>query len=159
MDRKAIKEVLDKLANDPKAQELLKSYDKPEPGKEAAVYAEVASKLGYDISDADITGYIDKSTEAMKKRSEANMDKIEALPDEDLGQVAGGGEKHSNCSYSYLDKENCWAHDGCDLVWNHYSDYICHLSDWNYACHKSETEKKCGKPQQTFLECEWEYSM
>ncbi|MBR5337171.1 MAG: hypothetical protein IK152_04240 [Lachnospiraceae bacterium] len=144
MDIKAIKEIIDKLTADPKAQELLKSYDRPEDGKEAAVYAEVAAKLGYDISEADITGYIEKLTEDMKKRSEANMDKIEALPDETLGQVAGGADKHSDCAYSYLDGENCWWQDGCDIVWNNYPEYTCHRNDWGDPCHAPSYREKCG---------------
>ena len=152
MDLKEIKEVLDKLTNDPKAKELLKSYDKPEPGKEAAVYAEIATKLGYNITEADLTGYNEKLAEVMKKRSKANIDKIEALPDEDLGQVAGGAEKHSNCSDTFLDKENCWSNDGCDNVWNNYPDYICHIMDYKSSCQATASAAKCGAIEE-YYEC------
>ena len=153
MNKNDIAKELDKLTNDPKAKELLKSYDKPEPGKEAAVYAEIATKLGYNITEADLTGYNEKLAEVMKKRSEANINKIESLPDEDLAQVAGGAEKHSNCSDTYLDKENCWHQDGCDNIWNSYSDYVCHHINWDYACHASETEEKCGGQEKESYLC------
>ena len=153
MNKNDIAKELEKLTNDPKAQELLKSYDKPEPGKEAAIYAEVAAKLGYSITEADITGYIEDLTQAVKKRSEANIDKIEALPDEKLGQVAGGADKHPGCAYSYLDKENCWFQDGCDKVWNHYPDYLCNELDWLYACKTAETLKKCGQKEKYIIDC------
>ena len=50
------------------------------------------------------------------------------MPDEALEAVAGG-KGHAECKDTFLDRENCWANDGCDFAWNRYKDYYCHVLD------------------------------
>ena len=121
-----IRKILDKLMKDPKAEELLKEYDKSKD--RSAVYAEIAKKLGYELSEADLKDYIGQCEKAVKSQTKASIETIEQLSDEDMIKVAGGGDK-STCLYTYKDRENCWWNDGCDTFYTLYEYYKCHLSN------------------------------
>jgi len=144
MSNEIIKQFLETMNSDPKAGELLKGYEAPaDQAGEYRIYAEIASKLGYDITEEDLKTYLAKTAELMAGRTEESAAGIKELPDEVLDQVAGGKKDHDSCKDTYQDRENCWINDGCDSINNMYSDYICHIYYWNKACH--EPSEPCDK--------------
>ena len=62
--------------------------------------------------------------EAEEERRKKTAGKIELLSDQDLEEVAGGGD-HWDCEFTYKDRENCWAEDACDAVLIDYDSYLC----------------------------------
>ncbi len=141
MDIKKIRETMEKIAKDPKASDLFRSYGSIEGSSEAKIYSEVAAKLGYDLSEADLSEYLTKMEEHVRKRTEADASAIADLPDDDMKAIAGGKNTNSKCSDTYKDRENCWFNDGCDNLINFYDEYICHRSSYSDHCH--ETAKPC----------------
>ena len=125
MNIEEIKNKLEELQNDPKASELIEGHDKTD---KAEAIADVAQKLGYDLKAADLKEYISIMEAEIKARTEAVADNIASVQDDDLGDVAGGAEtigvKHHSCKATYLNRENCWWTDGCDIVITKYWDYV-----------------------------------
>ena len=120
-----IRKTLDKLMKDPKAEDMLKGYDKDKD--RSVVYAEIAQKLGYELSEADLKDYIGQCEKAVKSQTKDSIEAIKQLSDEDMKMVAGGGDK-ATCLDTYKDRENCWWNDGCDAFYVLYEFYKCHLS-------------------------------
>ena len=61
--------------------------------------------------------------------TEANVAKLEKLPDGELTQIAGG-KGDPDCKDTYKNRENCWSNDGCDVVYHDYDNYICKNITW-----------------------------
>ena len=101
------------------AKALLSNVSKPETEKEViATYVAVASKLGVELSAEEVAEYI-------KSISSANAE----VDDEELSQLVGGGE-NSSCKYTYIQSENCWRGDACDIiVVISYKDYHCRTTN------------------------------
>lgn len=96
------------------AAAILAGMEKPDTAEETyAAYAEIAEKLGMELSAEQIRAYLESRTTS-----------TEQLDDEELEQVAGGGD-NTACKYSYKDKQNCWNKDACDLIYHKYDDYTC----------------------------------
>ena len=149
MSEENIKKLLEAMQNDSNALELLKGFDAPQDQDgEIKAYAEVAQKLGYDISEADLKTYLDRAENRMQQKTEEASSIIQELPDEALERVAGGKKDHSECKDTYRDYENCWVNDGCDVVYHHYKNYVCHKNDWDDPCHA--TAKPCDKDAYCF---------
>ena len=53
-------------------------------------YAEVAGKFGYDLTAEDFEKAFPKSADELKARTDATIEEIGELTDEDLEKVAGG---------------------------------------------------------------------
>jgi len=135
-----IMEILVAIAADPKAQELLESTPKPEDQEaEIRVYADIAAKLGYDITEEELKAYLEKAAGLMAGRTEESAAAIKELPDDVLDKVAGGKKDNDKCKDTYRDYENCWVNDGCDNVYHDYPHYLCHLAFWDNPCHAKET--------------------
>ena len=129
MKHDKVKAFLEALKTDPKAQELVRNI--PEPGNPSSrilAYAKIAEDLGYDLSDADLDSYIADQEEYLQAKAKAAAKEIRELPGDELELAAGGGN-NPECTNSYKDKENCWIHDACDIVNNHYPNYQCHLNN------------------------------
>ena len=148
MSSKEIFKMLEVLRTDPKAQELLAGYGKPED--ESKALAEVAGKLGYDISAEELRSCMEEAEKRIRENTKVTAEVIEQLPDEDLSKVAGG-KRHSDCKDTFKDRENCWFNDGCDIVNNHYDDYLCHLSYYKHSC--KEKSSTCSEE----YDCGWAY--
>lgn len=91
----------------------------------------IAEELGCNVSEADLKEYIADRNQVLKARAETAAEEIRELPEEDLGEAAGGGTgkrsgEHATCKYSYKNRENCWSKDGCDHIYHHYAKYQCH---------------------------------
>ena len=123
MRSEEIKNILDKMKDNPEAEKLLKEYGDSE--KELDAYSEVAGKLGFNLTVKELEEYVFSSERIRKLKTEENVATIESLPDTELEKVAGGREIHDECKYSFTDKENCWFFDGCDYVFLGYDNYLC----------------------------------
>ena len=143
MSLEKIPDIMKALSADPKAQELLANAPQPDDQDgEIRVYAEIARQLGYDITEAELKAFMEKTAASVAARTEEAAADIQELPDEVLDQVAGGGDaRHLNCKYSFEDKENCWFKDGCDNVFQLYDDYVCKNLYFDDPCHS--TAKPC----------------
>ena len=76
---------------DPKVQEAIKGRSAPTSAENAVVlFAEVAGELGYDLTAEDFKALIPKSMEELKDRTDAVIEEIGELSDEDMSKVAGG---------------------------------------------------------------------
>ncbi len=137
----AINEFLRKISRDPQAKELLKGLKDPADAAEAAAqYAAVAEKLGLSVQKEDLQKFIEIKQQVHKeKAAEAEKAVKEAVPEQDLDSVAGGGAGidesdyctaivtsgetiESRCSDSYMEGEWCWFTDSCSYVINGYDD-------------------------------------
>ena len=137
MAAEKMKEIIQAITTDPKAQELLNSVAQPEDiDSEVCVYADIAKQLGYDITEEDLKVYLERLADSLIVRTEEAAAGIQELPNETLEQVAGGKKEHDDCKDTYRDYENCWLNDGCDLVYNDYNNYVCHNVSWVDPCHE-----------------------
>ena len=144
MSKEEVKKVFEALRADPKTKELIGACEAPETPEEVMeIYAQVAKKLGFDVTSEELGSYIKELEEGRKARTREDVREIQNLDDEELDQVAGGSKEHNSCEDTYRDKENCWYTDGCDNIWNIYDDYVCHIvsscqqkqnDDWNELC-------------------------
>ena len=127
MKNEEIRKFIDQMNNDPEAREHWKSYDAPID--EIKAYAEIAAKLGYDISEEDLREYFDSFAKLQKERTEKCAAQIEELPDDSLEPVTGGNQ---GCKDTFEQRENCISNDGCDIIINDYPGYWCSR---NNICH------------------------
>ena len=115
-----INEFLLALKQDDRAKELLKNHPKPESDEEAAgVYASIAEKMGFQVTKEDIVEGL-KGLEKIQ-RTKTDADVKQALDEDALEQVAGGGAD-PRCSDTFSRGEWCWFTDSCSYVINSYSD-------------------------------------
>ena len=118
MNKKELAEALEEVRKQPEIGEKVKQ-DSP---KDVPVFwAKVLTEKGYNVSSEEIASFIQEAEEERKKTTAG---KIKELQDQELEEVAGG-RWHPQCEYTYKDKENCWAEDGCDNVFIWYDNYIC----------------------------------
>ena len=101
------------------AKQLIASYKQPDsPENVIRAYAQIAAKLGINLSEEEIALYFDEKIKIYITVGE--------LDDEEMAQFWGGVV--SVCSGSYRNRENCWWNDGCDYANNEYSSYACSWS-------------------------------
>ena len=140
------------LKDNPTAQEMVRNTPEPENMEgRCRLYAKIAEQLGFDLTEQDLAEYVEEMQRRRSERTEAEAEKIEQLPEDELDEVAGGGD-HPECKDTYKDKENCWSNDGCDLVYHKYDGYQCHL---NLYC-KNYNSSPCGKSY--YEQCGYEYA-
>ena len=105
-------------------------------------YVKAAESMGYHITaDEIVEAMKDKDREQRSRTAMAeNAVQKEALSEEMLGVVSGGGN-HDECNDTFIDGENCWFTDQCDIIFSHYGlpqdnkedfqyDYMC-ASNYN----------------------------
>ncbi len=113
---------LDAVKASEKAKEFLAGKQPKSEDEKIEAYVCLAKEWGCDVTAADFTAYTAEAEQSRKARTDAA---VEALPDDDLGKVAGGAKGNSKCKDTYQNKENCWFNDGCDNAWNYYDEYVC----------------------------------
>lgn len=107
------KKFFDEAIRTEEAKAIFDSFEKPANENEAVkIYAEVAAKLGVDLSADEIKAYFAEKTPCAE------------VDDEELAQLSGGN-RFEKCQTSYIDRENCWWNDGCDYVFERYTLYEC----------------------------------
>lgn len=113
------KKFFEEIIKTEEAKALLASIEKPDTEEAvAAAYAEVAKKLGAELTAEEVAAYF-----AAADATDAELD------DEELSQLVGGRDadaEHENCVYSFKNTENCWFQDACDNSWKEYDGYKCH---------------------------------
>ena len=133
-----VKEILEKLMADPKAQELFKGLEPPRSEEEKALkLIEVAKKLSYDLDAADLADYLKKASADRKEKTDAQAEVIQKLDDSELEKTAGG-KSHHNCKDTFQDRENCWWNDACDLSYLTYPEYLCSRNQRGKRCNLQE---------------------
>ena len=130
-----IKELLEAIKSDPKAQEALREYVKND-GEDGVIryLMEAAKKAGFTVTEEEIRETIDTEVKARAKKTEEAAADIQALPDDALEKAAGGKKDHSSCMDTYQDRENCWITDGCDKNYQDYDDYVCRNNYKDNVC-------------------------
>ena len=115
---------------DPKVVELLRAHGKPEAEEEELeTYVAIGKKVGLDFTAKEIAAVIEEEGWKQHAETEANVAKLEKLPDEELTQITGG-KGDPDCKDTYKNRENCWHNDGCDIVYHDYENYICKKIQW-----------------------------
>ena len=125
MNHEKVKSFLKALKTDPKAKSCF--ADVPEPETDAdrlRNYAEIAKKLGYDVSEAELEEYLAEKEKALKEHTKAAEDFIAHLSADEMETVSGGDLK-TICEDTFQGGENCWYSDGCDVIFTQYKGYIC----------------------------------
>ena len=113
-------EILKEIKADPKAKELFKGMEKPKSPDEAiAAYAQVAEKLGYDITAEDIKEAMEQEDARRKAQTDKAMADMVALEDDDLEYVAGG-KGHPECENDFEWRYRCDLNDWCYFDTNYY---------------------------------------
>ena len=136
MSRKTRK-TIEKMLQDPRAQEYMKTVSRPEtPEEEIRLYEELAKKLDLDLKAEEIREYVQQAEQACRERTDQQAGQILELQEEDLAKVSGGKDNPS-CMESYKDYENCWYSDGCDNIFQIYDQYICHRGFFTDHCHET----------------------
>ena len=80
-----VKELIKAIQTDPKAKELLKGASEPKSEEDMIrLCAEVAPKLGFDVTEADIRETVAAAVQARKEKT------VQKLSDEDVAQASGG---------------------------------------------------------------------
>ena len=98
-------ELLKKLKEDPKAKELLNGLKKPASADDVITcYAQIAAKLGYDITAEEIREVVNQEEARRKSETEKIASDIKALNADDLENVAGGAGW-------------CWSDYWCVMFW------------------------------------------
>ena len=80
---------------------LLNEYPNPSTLEDAAqTLTEIAGKLGIAFTAEEMAEAIEEAEAARKARTDAAAEDLTALPDSDLGEVAGG-MRDTSCVYDY----------------------------------------------------------
>lgn len=130
------KAFLEEGFKNPKVAELLQAQDEPESQEDAlAAYVEAAGTIGFDFTADELATVIEEMDRERLAKTEENVAEIGELADSELDQVAGGSghdycesnhwSEDRACKDTYLDLENCWHNDACDIVYHDYWDYRC----------------------------------
>lgn len=138
--------LLNAIKNDPKAKELLKDVSEPRNEEDMIrLCAEIASKLGFDVSEADIRAGVAALAQERKDRTAADVEK---LPDSDVEQAAGGmlwddedapdGHEY-NCALTYHSNE--WQ------IQNGYKCNTHYLCPSLYRTHAGTTDMRTKYPR------------
>ena len=118
---------LEEIRNNPAVHEMLKEKAVPRnSAEEIRAYTDIANKLGYSFTEEEMKSFAEQEAAAQRGKREADIQTIRELPEEELGEVAGGGD---TCKSTYKNRENCWKNDGCDNIVNYYDHYVC---SWYY---------------------------
>ena len=82
------KELLEAIRTDPKAKELLQGVSEPRSEEDMIrLCAEIAPKLGFDVSEADIREAV---AALSRERMEKTAADVQKLSDDDITQASGG---------------------------------------------------------------------
>ena len=99
-------------------------------------FAKLAPTLDFDITEEDFREFFKSDNQDLKERTDATIAKVKEIDLSELETVSGGfaNGSHGNCYDTFLDKENCWFNDGCDLNINPYNNYLCANTNQGIDC-------------------------
>ena len=126
------------LRANPGAAEKLNNGEKGKTEEEKiGAITELAREMGYELTKEDVAAYMAETAQARKEKTDAQIQGIEMLEDDELDGVAGGikgnpvGDKHKECRYDFLNRENCDFTDACDNAFFYYDDYLCYEHNYD----------------------------
>ena len=103
MSKEIAKKFLKEYTSDPEAKKLLLEYPQPETPEDAVrILTEIAGKLRIAFTAEELTEAIGEAEAARKARTDAAAEDLTVLPDDDLGEIAGG-----------MRDTSCWADYYC----------------------------------------------
>jgi predicted ribosomally synthesized peptide with nif11-like leader len=90
-----------------------------------ASFSTVAGEHGFTFN-------MDELREAHEELHNQELEQLDALEvsDEEIEQVAGGRGVNYACSYTYMDDENCFHDDQCNMAYHYYK--MIELCDYTY---------------------------
>lgn len=113
------KKFFEEIIKTEEAKQLITACEAPETPEDAIrTYAKIAKELGVELSEDEITAYFDNKLD--------NCAASKEIDDDELEQFTGG--LRLPCFNSFVNRENCWWNDGCDLYMNQYATYSCSWS-------------------------------
>ena len=113
-------QLLQQMKTDPRAAELVRGIPAPTNDEEAvACYADLAVKLGSDLSKEEITEGLRALSREQQARTEAARREMEkaAVGEDALDMIAGGATGKGREPY---DDDGCWWQDACGRLINFY---------------------------------------
>ena len=169
MANEKVLEVLKTLKADPRAKELSKELEKPTSlDGTVTFYAQIAKKLGYEISEEDIREIWKLEEEKKKGKTDKAVADMEALDDDELETVDGGfyyvyevelrpwyqgGTRYYrvfDCCFDFTDDDCIWE-DACDFFNVMYFDCKSSYEFRDpFKSYPSKTKKELGPG---FFEC------
>ena len=115
MSKETAIKFLRELRTNEKAKELLQGRERPKNREEAIkAYAEIAAKLGEDISQEDFAWSLEEIETEIHQRTETVLADMEELEDDELGDVVGGKD-NPECVYNVDYSGWCESNDWCVL--------------------------------------------
>lgn len=149
MSKEQAIEFLNNYKTDRELKEKVESLFEANPDKaDGDLWAQAGKEAGFEFTPQELD-------EVFHERIQDPSIDAQTLDEKELAAVAGGGDencrgafwcflvdkyhkenKHDNCKSTYVNRENCWNNDGCDNVYNMYSDYQCNHSgecDWAFT--------------------------
>lgn len=115
MSKESAIRFLRELRTNEKAKELLQGRERPKNKDDAIkTYAEIAVKLGEDISQEDFAWSLEEIEKEIHQRTETVSADMEELEDDDLGNVAGGKD-NPECINTVDYSGWCGSNDWCAL--------------------------------------------
>ena len=126
---KSVENFLDELASKPEAMAKLGQGEHKTKGDWLGALLEIGKAWGYDLTAEELTAALREKGEALRKRTDAQAEAVEALDDREMEQITGG--RGDTCAVTYKDRENCPSTDGCDTVVNRYKSYNCFYNHRN----------------------------
>ncbi|MBR4744953.1 MAG: hypothetical protein IK082_12325 [Oscillospiraceae bacterium] len=134
MAKETAKKFLLEYAANPEAMRLVSEYPHPETLEDGAgMLAEIAGKLGIAFTAEEMAEAIGEAEAARKARTDAAAGDLTALPDDELGEIAGG-----------MRDTSCWADYYCYGIYHESpegrTDVPCTL---NYNCLLVSEYTKC----------------
>lgn len=136
MAAEQVKTFLEKLEKDDKAQALFQDREQPQdPEGKIKALADIANKMGFDVTAAEIADYLIKAETARKEKTDAQAAGVQALDDSEV-EKASGGAGNKSCKSSFKHKENCWLTDACDSFHISYISYECAHNNLGTHCER-----------------------
>ena len=130
-------ELLKKLKEDPKAKDLLDGLKNTASADDViSCYAQIAAKLGYDITAEEIREVVNQEEARRKSETEKIASDMKALNDDDVEDVTGGASRYQWDETWY---EGCkFTHDGSCAIQD-----ACVSVRVNYLCDADWSDPNC----------------
>ena len=109
------KKVLEELATNERARELLKAGSITKDAAPESVYAEVARAVGFDVTAEETMDAADEIRKKQAAATEAAAAEITELSLSEMDQVAGGARDWATegCEATVENHSWCWSNDSC----------------------------------------------
>ena len=101
--------------------------DRMTDGTEKADFlAQAASKFGYAVTGNELMEAFRFKQEELREAADEAERSIRDIPLEELDTAAGGVKGNDDCVSTWMEGENCWTLEACDLIFGAYIGNTCH---------------------------------